>query len=370
MKERIKKEFCCKNCKNNYYSNSLVSQFCIAECRKEYKVKDGKELGFDYVICQICNRATANVTGSHMKNHKEWTPERYRLEFPHSQIIAARVLEKITEGSKKAGARMREPEKREAASKMFTGENNPMHRSKTTEEKRKSISPFSPTFYLNKNPELTMEEAKILADKKMLEQKVVSWVKEEYWIKKGFAQEEAKKIISEKQSTFSLEKCVEKHGGEEGMKIWKTRQDNWKAKVFNDKTHISRGYSKIGEEFINSIIEILNKMGYDNPNILHGKNEKFIKTKEGNVYKYDLTFPDSKKIIEFNGDFWHANPILFEPEYLNKPKKMTANEIWEYDTQKRKAAEYRGYEVFIVWERDYRKNKPLAIKSCLDYILK
>jgi G:T-mismatch repair DNA endonuclease (very short patch repair protein) len=370
MKERIKKEFNCKNCKESYLSNSMVSQFCTVECRKEFKVKEGKELGKDYVICKICNRATSNVTGVHLRNHPGWTAEKYRTEFPGEPVIATSVLEKITEGSKKAGARMREPEHKERLRKMATGENNPMHKSKTSEEKRKSVSPFSPTFYLNKNPELTVEEAKILAEKKMAEQKVVSWVKEEYWTKKGFTQEEAKKIISEKQSTFSLEKCVEKHGDEEGMKIWKTRQDNWKSKVFNDKTHISRGYSKIGEEFVNSIIEILNKMGYDSSNILHGKNEKFIKTKEGNVYKYDLTFSDSKKIIEFNGDFWHANPILFEGEYLNKPKKMTANEIWEYDSRKIKAAEDRGYKVFVIWEREYRKNKPLAIKSCLDYILK
>jgi hypothetical protein len=370
MKERDKKEFCCKNCGETYLSNSMASQFCTIDCRKEFKVKDGKELRKDYVVCKICNRATSNVTGVHLRNHPEWTAEKYKSQFPGIPVIASSVLEKITNGSKKAGARMREPEHRKRLSKMYSGENNPMHKSKTTEEKRKSISPFSPSFYLQKNPDLTMDEAKILAEKKMMEQKVVSWVKEEYWIKKGFSQEEAKKIISKKQSTFSLETCIEKHGDEEGTKIWKARQDNWKSKVFNDKTHISGGYSKIGEEFINSIIEILDKMGYDNSNSLYGKNEKFIKTKKGNVYKYDLTFPNSKKIIEFNGDFWHANPILFEAEYLNKPKKMKANQIWEYDLTKKKAAEDNGYIVFVVWERDYRKNKAASIKSCLDFILK
>ena len=370
MKERIKKEFCCKNCGKNYLSSSMASQFCTIDCRKEFKVKEGKQLGRDYVICKICNRATSNVTGVHLRNHPGWTAEKYRTEFPGTSVIASSVLEKITEGSKKAGARMREPEHKERLSKIATGKNNPMHKSRTTGEKRKSVSPFSPNFYLSRNPNLSLEEATSMAKNKLSENAVISWVKEEYWMKKGHTQEEAKKIISEKQSTFSLEKCVEKYGEEDGKKRWLDRQKKWKSKVFNDKTHISRGYSKISEEFINSLIEILDKMGYDSSDILHGKNEKFIKTKDGRVYKYDLVFTNSKKIIEFNGDFWHSNPILFKPDYLNKPKNMTASEIWEYDLSKKKTAEDNGYTVFTIWEGDYRRDKTGSIKICLDYILK
>jgi hypothetical protein len=42
----------------------------------------------------------------------------------------------------------------------------------------------------------------------------------------------------------------------------------------------------------------------------------------------------------------------------------------EYDSKKKKAAEDNGYTVFVIWERDYRKNNSASIKSCLDYILK
>jgi hypothetical protein len=369
MKERTKKSFVCRNCNSRYETSCMASKFCCEECRKEYKVKDGKQILKDYVICQICNRATANVTGAHLRNHQDWTPEKYHREFPNCQTIAETPLKKITEGSKKAGARMRETEHRQRLSGIFKGENNPMHKSKTTEEKRKSISPFSSAFYLTKFPYLSVEEAEYMAKNKLSENVIVSWVKEEYWTKKGFTPEESKKIISKKQSTFSLEKCIFKYGEIEGTEVWKKRQSKWKSVVFNDNQHISRGYSKIGEEFINLILEVLEKMEYPLDDILYGKKEKFIKNKEGRVFKFDLTFKNSKKIIEFNGDFWHCNPILFESGYLNKPKNMTAKEIWEYDLEKKKAAEDNGYTIIYVWESDYRKNKTNEIKRCLNYIL-
>jgi len=369
MKQREKKEFLCKNCGTNYTSSSMNSQFCTIDCRKEFKVKDGKEPDKDYVICKICSRATSNVTGVHLRNHPGWTAERYKKEFPGIPVIASNVLERITEGSKKAGALMSEPHHRERQSKMMLGEKNPMHKSNTTDEERRSVSPFSPDFYLKKFPNITQEEAEAMAKDKLSENAIISWVKKEYWMNKGYTEEEAIKIISKKQATFSLEKCIEKYGKQEGIKKWEERQKKWKYKVFNDTTHISRGYSKISEEFIGSLLDVLNKMGYPNSDILHGKNEKFIRTKEGNVYKYDLVFSNLKKIIEFNGDFWHANPNLFESNYLNKPKNMTAKEIWEYDAEKKKTAESHGYTVFTLWEGDYRQDKTMAIKKCLDYLL-
>lgn len=369
MKKREPKKFCCKNCKTDYFSSSMNSSFCSVECRKEYKVRDGKKLGEDYVICEICKRATSSATGVHLRNHPGWTAEKYKSNFPNSPVIPTNVLERITEGSKKAGARMREEEHKARLSERVRGEKNPMHRSKTTDEKRKSISPFSPHFYLKRNPELSLDEATAMAKDKISGHSIVSWVKKDYWVSKGYTEEESKKIVSEKQSTFSLEKCIEKHGEEKGNLIWSERQKGWKKKVFNDQTHISRGYSKIGEDFVNSILESLRATGYEDvDDILHGKDEKFIRTKENKVFKYDLTFPKPRKIIEFNGDFWHCNPNLFISDYYNKAKKMTAKEIWDYDTEKKEAAENNGYSIFYVWENEYRNNKFSTIKKCLDFL--
>lgn len=359
----------CRNCGSHYQTRSYNSHFCEDACRREFKVKDGKELGKDYVICQICNRATGNITGIHLKSyHPEWTPESYKSQFPNFPVIASSVLAKITEGSKKAGARMREPEHRKRMSESLKGENNPMHKSKTSDSFRKTLSPFSPEFYMKKDPSISLEKASLLAKEKKDSIEIVSWNKKEYWMEKGYTEEESVKIVSEKQSTFSKEICVKKYGEEEGMKRWRDRQEKWKNKVFNNHTHISRGYSKVGEEFVNAILDKLKELNFKEE-ILHGKNEKFIKNKENRVYKFDLTVNNSKKIIEFNGDFWHCNPILFESDFFNKPKKMTAEEIWKYDKDKYETAKYYGYSVLCIWEYDYRTNPEETIQKCLDFLL-
>ena len=49
----------------------------------------------------------------------------------------------------------------------------------------------------------------------------------EYYLLRGFSEEDAKAKVSNIQSTFSLEKCIEKHGLEEGTRIWSERQEKW-----------------------------------------------------------------------------------------------------------------------------------------------
>lgn len=48
-----------------------------------------------------------------------------------------------------------------------------------------------------------------------------------YWINKGYNEEEAKIKLSERQSTFSLKKCIEKYGVDEGRKRFNERQQKW-----------------------------------------------------------------------------------------------------------------------------------------------
>jgi hypothetical protein len=49
-----------------------------------------------------------------------------------------------------------------------------------------------------------------------------------YYTSRGATEQEAKKLLSKRQSTFSKEKCIEKYGEVEGIKIWKERQDKWR----------------------------------------------------------------------------------------------------------------------------------------------
>lgn len=66
----------------------------------------------------------------------------------------------------------------------------------------------------------------------------------EFYTIRGYQEEEAKKFIKERQKTFTLEKCIQRHGQENGVKIYKER---WQKSLY-DKTeeeiealHASRG---------------------------------------------------------------------------------------------------------------------------------
>lgn len=55
----------------------------------------------------------------------------------------------------------------------------------------------------------------------------------EFWINKGFDLEEARAKVSEQQSTFSKKKCIEKYGEEEGLRVWKKRQEHWQKTLYD-----------------------------------------------------------------------------------------------------------------------------------------
>jgi hypothetical protein len=59
--------------------------------------------------------------------------------------------------------------------------------------------------------------------------KIVSKRCVEYWMVKGFNEAEAKEKVSQEQATFTLKKCIEKYGEEDGKQRWLNRQEKWKT---------------------------------------------------------------------------------------------------------------------------------------------
>ena len=81
-----------------------------------------------------------------------------------------------------------------------------------------------------------------------LKSKSRSTTSKEYWIEKGFSEEESEEKVSERQRTFTKEKCIDNFGGVEGLRIWQERQDKWQS-TLNSKSveeieHINKKKSK------------------------------------------------------------------------------------------------------------------------------
>lgn len=98
-----------------------------------------------------------------------------------------------------------------------------------------------------------IRDLQIKSAKNIDQSKIINTKNVRYWQNKGYTLEESKKIISKSQSTFSLKKCIEKYGQEEGLRIFNQRQEKW----------------------INSIIKKkLNDLGFNHDNINFDSNER------------------------------------------------------------------------------------------------
>lgn len=345
------------NCKKEILLKGHSVKYCSISCRNEVYFKNKQESlkkgieNIDYVVDLWTGNLTPRIYGKYISiYHPEKTIEDYKKEFPNAPIQCKKI-------SAKNGQFMKEDIHRKRQSQKMTGEGNLNHKSKTTEEQRKSKSPFSKDFRKYKSEEDRNEFIKkIDYDSRLLPSNI------QYWINKGFSKSESEEKVKERQNTFTIEKCIKKYGEVEGNRIFKERQDKWKEKL--NKSFYENGdgrspQSKFANEIKESICNILN--------IEVPKKEKWICSQDGKLRcSYDFTY--GKKIIEFNGDFWHMNPVKYKSDYFNKRTNKTAQQKWKEDKEKIDLAKNNGYQVLIIWETDYVRDKNKVIDLCLQYL--
>lgn len=191
-----------------------------------------------------------------------------------------------------------------------------------------------------------------------------------YWLNKGYSEDNAKQLLSERQKTFTLEKCIQKYGEVEGKQRFTDRQTKWSNSLINNG-NLKIGYSKISQELFYKLLD-----SYD----INERNDVFFAThnkeyrlnkKEGGVWLYDFTDAKRKKIIEYHGDMYHGNPEKYVAEDNPHPftKKITAQEMWDKDKRKLDVANGEGFEVLVIWDSEYRwGNKENVINKCLDFL--
>jgi len=80
-------------------------------------------------------------------------------------------------------------------------------------------------------------------------------------------------------------------------------------------------------------------------------------------YKVDILIKEINLAIEFNGTYWHCDPRFYEKNYFNKKKKLKAEQIWSYDSDRKTFLEGLGYKVVVVWEHDYKTDSEQTLNS-------
>lgn len=220
----------------------------------------------------------------------------------------------------------------------------------------KELSPFSKDFigYKNKTED---EKKKFILEATKHDMIGRNTNQKEYWMKKGFTKEEAKKKVSERQTTFSKNVCIEKYGEENGLKRWTERQQKW----LNNYKKLN--YSKISQELFWKIYERVKDKNYkiyfatldqnSKDKDESGKNHEYtIETMDG-CFKPDFFLKDKKRIIEFDGDYWHGD----------------ARGNQERDRNRDKILKNAGYEIYHIDERDYRREPAAMVYDCVRFLL-
>ena len=233
----------------------------------------------------------------------------------------------------------------------------------------------------------------------------------EYWIKKcGGDVKKAEKLLIERQTTFSKDKCIDNYGEEIGLEIWNKRQEKWintlnnknkkeidrinKLKIHTKDSMIRRygekeglikyesyitkhsnlfNASKWSIEIINKIISYLCKYEFKKEDFYYGGNgsKEYFLRDDGDIFFYDFTIPTLGIIIEFNGEHVHPNKnSLTENEYKSWKQtwtNKTSEECYEYDLKKKKLANKNGFEILYIW---YNEGVESGVYSCINFINK
>lgn len=78
-------------------------------------------------------------------------------------------------------------------------------------------------------------------------------------------------------------------------------------------------------------------------------------------YVVDFADPTNKVVINVNGDYWHANPLLYDEDNLGKTQKLNIRQ----DKNKRIFLNNKGWTVIDVWESEILWNESEVIKRVI-----
>jgi len=77
----------------------------------------------------------------------------------------------------------------------------------------------------------------------------------------------------------------------------------------------------------------------------------------------DIVNFEKKIIIEYNGDLYHANPIIYKPDDYIKMIKMTAKEKWKKDRAKNFRLRRLGWQVIVIWENEWNNDRQSVLNK-------
>lgn len=310
-----------KRCKNH---NEVVlgKHKSCSKCSLEKSLRIYTEANRDdWIECPLCGYRAGDL-GTHIIKHHNITTEEFRQKTGFLSIKSKNQRERIS------------------------GNKNPAY------QHGGKFSPFSEQFV--HSDKIDVSEVKKKAAKTRKDNNGYTTTIQ-YWLKKTDGDlEKAKELLSKRQSTFSLEKCIEKYGEKEGKQRWLNRQEKW------HKNYKKCNFSKISQELFWGIVDKLPsseniffaQLDENKQKDVSGKNNELRLTLE-KVILPDFIDISTNKIIEFDGAYWHG-----KVGHGNKNREKERDKILLNN----------NYIILHINENDYINNKQEIINQCINFL--
>lgn len=212
---------------------------------------------------------------------------------------------------------------------------------KYTKEEISLQSSFNPKFWQNRG----YDESTSIEISRQIQKKGADSVK--------------KKYTEQERKEFNC-RCTE---------YWQKRHgDNWKEEYVKFLQSVKQtGFrSKIADDFCETLASHFN-----GDSLYFGDTEYAMQLGDKGFIKIDFTNTTRNFCVEFHGDYWHANPELYEEnEMISYPNSVAkkAGDIWVLDSTRADHIREKGFKLFVVWESEYKTDKIGTIKKLLQRI--
>jgi hypothetical protein len=309
--------------KQSYYTNKYGEELGLLKYQEVLKTRESRihrrntnDEG-QKIQCLLCKKFFKRITRTHLANScvEKITTHEYLEKFPNAEIIAA-DLKKLYSNTKES---IKTKYGDELGLKKWENYCKIQAETNSYEYKEKKFNISKNEFdEYNKSRSSTVENFIRRHGEQLGIQK---W--EEY--------------VERQRYTTSIKYFIEKYGVIDGT---------LKYDMF---CHNRLSAKKIQSKIELNVFEELSKL----------LNDLFLSVKLDHIYygPFDYGNLDKKKLIEFYGTYWHADPRFFNKNDIISQKKQTAQQIQSRDQAKRTYAINLGYSVFVIWEHDWYKNK-------------
>lgn len=312
----------CLGCDTDMTMENMSKLYCTSGCsrrHKSYLEHTGVE-GIDYIACPICSQRVKQITQKHAAMHGYNSIH----DMASNNNMTTITCESIKE--------------------LYQGENNPgyQHGGKFSPWSQKFINGYDADKHDSQKQQFS--ELK-LANKHLFKNNL------EYWIEHTNGDIDQAKILYKQFQTKDLDSFIKIYGEEEGKVHHMAKTEKW------IKSYKKSNFSKVSQELFNEIATLIDTSyvyyaTFPRDDMSEYVNKEYIMKLPTTYIRPDFIDLKLKKVIEFDGDYWHSEHVANPTREKLRDEMIISN----------------GYDILHVQEHEYKKDKQKVIEECINFL--